>query len=116
MKRLFPSGGAASSFAQISFLLFQILPNLRHHRLCPLPPLFIGAVHARHIVFRPHFFDGLDWAEAEYRSVSGPIRSRWERKGDRVVLTVTVPVNSTATVEAGGKTVEVGAGTHDFKF
>ena len=39
----------------------------------------------RHIVFRPHFFDGLDWAEAEYRSVSGPIRSRWERKGDRVV-------------------------------
>ena len=65
----------------------------------------------RHIVFRPHFFDGLDWAEAEYRSVSGPIRSRWERKGDRVVLTVTVPVNSTATVEAGGKTVEVGAGT-----
>ena len=70
----------------------------------------------RHIVFRPHFFDGLDWAEAEYRSVSGPIRSRWERKGDRVVLTVTVPVNSTATVEAGGKTVEVGAGTHDFKF
>ena len=70
----------------------------------------------RHIVFRPHFFDGLDWAEAEYRSVSGPIRSRWERKCDRVVLTVTVPVNSTATVEAGGKTVEVGAGTHDFKF
>ena len=70
----------------------------------------------RHIMFRPHFFDGLDWAEAEYRSVSGPIRSRWERKGDRVVLTVTVPVNSTATVEAGGKTVEVGAGTHDFKF
>ena len=52
MKRLFPSGGAASSFAQISFLLFQILPNLRHHRLCTLPPLFIGAIHARHIVFR----------------------------------------------------------------
>ena len=64
----------------------------------------------------PHFVEALDWAEAEYRSVSGPIRSRWERKGDRVVLTVTVPVNSTATVEAGGKTVEVGAGTHDFKF
>ena len=53
MKRLFPSGGAASSYAHISFLLFQILPNLRHHRLCPLPSFFVGAVHARHIVLRP---------------------------------------------------------------
>ena len=40
----------------------------------------------------------------------------WMLLAAGVVLTVTVPVNSTATVEAGGKTVEVGAGTHDFKF
>ena len=71
MKRLFPSRGAASSLAYISFLLFQILPNLRHHRLCPLPPLFIGAVHARHIVLRPadvQFFFRIDDTEFPFGS------------------------------------------------
>lgn len=68
----------------------------------------------RRIVIRPHFLDGLDWAKGEYRSVNGLIRSEWRREGDKVKLTVSIPVNTTATVWLGDHSKEVGAGTHEF--
>ncbi|MBC5617189.1 family 78 glycoside hydrolase catalytic domain [Alistipes sp. cv1] len=70
----------------------------------------------RHILFRPHFVEGLDWVKAEYRSVNGPIRSEWKRDGGKVRLTVDVPVNTTGTVIVGDKEIPVSAGVHEFKF
>jgi alpha-L-rhamnosidase len=38
------------------------------------------------------------WAQAEYESVRGKIRSAWRRNGNRFELAVTIPPNTTATV------------------
>ena len=38
----------------------------------------------------------LSHAKASYRSIYGMVESQWEKNGDRTVLTVTVPANTTA--------------------
>jgi len=40
----------------------------------------------------------LTWAEAEYPSMYGEIRSAWRRTDDGLVLRVTIPANTTARV------------------
>lgn len=69
------------------------------------------------VLIRPHFIDGLDWAEAEYNSVRGKIKSRWERKsnGD-IKLIVDIPAATTATVEVDGKKQQLKAGKHTLAF
>lgn len=53
----------------------------------------------KNVVIRPTFMDGLDFAEAEYHSIHGPVRSEWRRdsNGD-INLNVTLPHGCTATV------------------
>lgn len=69
-----------------------------------------------HILLKPHFVEGLNWVKAEYRSVKGAIRSEWRRKGDHVIMNVTIPVNTTATLTAEGKQMELTSGKHEIKF
>ncbi len=57
-----------------------------------------GSGGFRHIEMKPCFPDGLGRVCASYRSVSGTIRSSWEREGDSLSWTVTVPANCTATL------------------
>ncbi|MFC6907076.1 family 78 glycoside hydrolase catalytic domain [Halalkalicoccus tibetensis] len=60
-----------------------------------------------HIEISPTIVDDLEWVEAETETVRGTVASRWERvetPGDRgeadgLRLAVTIPGNSTATVE-----------------
>ncbi|MBR3703805.1 MAG: glycoside hydrolase, partial [Alistipes sp.] len=59
-----------------------------------------------HIVIRPHYPEGLEWAEASLRSVRGMIRSSWKREGGKIMLNVTIPINAKATIYAD-KTYEV---------
>ena len=66
------------------------------------------------LTFEPCIVDELDWAGAEYKSVRGLIRSRWERRGGEVVLTIEVPANARAKVIFGGSETEVGGGLHEF--
>jgi hypothetical protein len=51
-----------------------------------------------HILIKPAIVGDLTWVEASVDSVHGPIRSRWERKGNRLALAVTIPANTTATI------------------
>lgn len=67
----------------------------------------------RHVLIRPHFIKDLQWIKGEYRSVNGIIRSEWKREGKKVVLTVTIPANTSATIYAE-KPIEVTGGTHRF--
>jgi hypothetical protein len=64
-------------------------------------------------VLRPQPVDGLGWAEARYDSLRGRISSRWERHGDRLTLTLTIPANTSAEVHVpsrnGGSVTEGGA-------
>ncbi|MDE7243604.1 MAG: glycoside hydrolase family 78 protein, partial [Oscillospiraceae bacterium] len=52
-----------------------------------------------HFYIRPQSGGGLTWAEANYDSVRGNIAIRWERSGDIVTLEMTIPANTTATIQ-----------------
>ena len=69
-----------------------------------------------HILLTPHFVEGLDWVKAEYKSVKGLIRSEWKREKGHVILNVTLPVNTTATVECNGQKIELNSGRHQLTF
>ena len=81
----------------------------------------------RHILLRPHFVPGLDHFEASHEGPYGTIRSSWKKEGKVIMYTVTVPPNSTATLELPGQngatgqagegmqTIELGAGTYVYR-
>ncbi len=50
------------------------------------------------IRIEPVIRDDLTWAKASYDSIHGRIATAWKRDGQRLMLDVTVPVNTTATV------------------
>ena len=52
----------------------------------------------KHSVIYPRFGGNLTSLRAAYESVYGTVESSWEDKGETAVLTVTVPVNTTATI------------------
>ncbi len=54
------------------------------------------------IVFRPQPVGDLTWAKARVRTVRGEVRSEWRLEGRRLILDVTVPVNTSATVYIPG--------------
>jgi alpha-L-rhamnosidase len=58
----------------------------------------IDAVGFDQFTFQPQFLDGLDWVRCSYRSVRGTITCDWKRQGDRVVMDLRVPVNTSATL------------------
>lgn len=70
----------------------------------------------KHFFIKPHFVKGLDWVKADYQSVKGMIRSEWKRDGQQVVLTVSVPANTSATVRVGKEDVTLQSGEHQMKF
>ena len=56
------------------------------------------------IIIRPHFPEEMEWAEASFKSVRGVISSAWHRSRsrNRIILEVTIPVNTTATIYTDG--------------
>ncbi len=52
----------------------------------------------KNVIIRPTFMDGLDFAEASYHSVNGPVRCAWHREGSAIHLDVEIPEGTTATV------------------
>ncbi len=71
----------------------------------------------RHFVVRPIPGGGLKWAKVAYESVRGLIRSEWRIEQDVFTLEVTVPANTTATIQLpdASKPRRVKAGVHRFK-
>jgi alpha-L-rhamnosidase len=51
-----------------------------------------------HVIIRPEVVGDLTFARGETRTLRGRIASGWERQGNAVTLSGTIPVNSTATV------------------
>jgi alpha-L-rhamnosidase len=52
----------------------------------------------RHILMRPHPVEGLDFVQARYESVRGPIESHWRRVNGAFLWDVSIPPNCTATL------------------
>ncbi|MBN2001212.1 glycoside hydrolase family 78 protein [candidate division KSB1 bacterium] len=57
----------------------------------------------KHFYIQPFFPEDMEWAEAKVQSPYGTIRSQWRRDGGTVVLDITVPANSSATVRLQAK-------------
>jgi alpha-L-rhamnosidase len=52
----------------------------------------------QHTIIRPYSGNELTYAKAEYSSMSGLIKTHWQRDTNRFTLRVTVPANATATI------------------
>jgi alpha-L-rhamnosidase len=50
------------------------------------------------ILIDPVIGKELAWAKASYNSIQGRIATNWKVDGDRIMLEVTVPANTSATV------------------
>jgi alpha-L-rhamnosidase len=53
-------------------------------------------------VIKPYIGAGLTWAQAAYDSIHGTIAVRWEKSGGALVVNVTIPANTSATVSLPG--------------
>ena len=51
------------------------------------------------IVIAPQLDSRLTWAETAYDSIRGRIESRWETQKGQLQVSVTIPANTTATVQ-----------------
>jgi alpha-L-rhamnosidase len=76
-------------FADISAWCIRSLAGLRPD---PSAPGF------HRFIVEPGLVGDLAWAEAEHESIYGRIAVSWKRQGDRLLLEVTVPANTQATV------------------
>jgi len=52
----------------------------------------------KHIIIQPHPSDKLTYSRATFESPYGKIASGWERKEGKVIVKVSIPVNTTATI------------------
>lgn len=67
----------------------------------------------RHFVIAPVPGGTLSYAEGVYHGLYGQVRSRWERAGEKTLVTVTVPANCTAELRLPNGTVRtVQSGTY----
>ena len=85
-------GGASRNhimFGHISAWFYQVLGGI-----VPDPE----AVGFKHFSIKPQLLGDVTWVRAEHESMYGMIRSHWEIRGDRIVLKIAVPVNTSATV------------------
>jgi len=52
----------------------------------------------KHIIFRPQLIHSLRYAQATYHSIHGLISGKWQNTADEFKWSISVPVNTTATV------------------
>lgn len=104
----------------------------------------IGKPGYKHLLIQPQPTDRLTYAKVSYASAYGELKSGWEHTGETMVVRVTVPPNTTATIRLpkadasqtteGGKplnqvsdlqnvkaegdavTMEVGSGSYEFSY
>ena len=67
-----------------------------------------------HFRIEPRPGGTFSYAEAEYTSVYGPVKSGWKRTENITEYSVTIPANCTATLCINGETMEMGSGKYEF--
>ncbi|MNW40631.1 Bacterial alpha-L-rhamnosidase [compost metagenome] len=70
------------------------------------------------ILIQPQFIQGISSVDATYESVYGEIKSSWSCREGKIVVNVTIPANTTATLLLPEKesAVEVGSGSYCFEY
>jgi len=52
----------------------------------------------KHLLIQPHPTDKLTFSRASFESPYGAVASGWEKKGDKILVSVKIPANSLATI------------------
>ena len=61
----------------------------------------------KHFTLRPGIVTSVDWVKCGYQSSYGKIVSNWRREAGKLMMDVTIPANTTATVFVPAKNAEV---------
>jgi alpha-L-rhamnosidase len=72
----------------------------------------IGKPGYSHIVFSPDVHCGLEHAECSIDTPYGEASCTWRREGEGFRVEITVPMQATAELVAGGTRRELAGGTH----
>lgn len=86
-------GDASLNHPSMGSVNAWMIKSLAGINLDPAEPAF------SHIIIKPAFVGDLTFVNASYDSNRGVIASSWRREGDKIMLEVTIPANSWATVE-----------------
>jgi alpha-L-rhamnosidase len=96
-----------SCFTSLDGWFYQGLAGIRPD---PAAPGF------QKIIIKPAIVGDLTWVKAHHDSPYGRIVSNWKREGRQLIMDITIPANSTATVFVPNETVrQVGPGLHQFR-
>ena len=57
-----------------------------------------GSPGFKNIILKPNIMGDLHWVNCSFQSVYGEIVSNWQKRGKQVIMNITVPCNTTATV------------------
>ena len=57
-----------------------------------------GSPGFKDIIIQPHVTDKLNYVKASFESQYGTIASGWERKNEKIIVNVTIPANTSATI------------------
>lgn len=68
----------------------------------------------KHILLKPVADPRIDYVKTSLETQYGIIKSSWERKDGKVTYRFTVPEGTTASIQLGGKTEEVGPGEYNY--
>ena len=94
------SGNHVMQIGDLAVWMYEYLAGIRTD---PEKPGF------RHAIIRPNMVKGLSFARATHLSPYGEIRSEWRRTPSGLTMDVTVPPNTTATIEVpGANAAEIG--------
>jgi len=88
----------------IGYWFYQALAGIRPD---------VEAPGYRHFFIEPQIPSGLEWVKATKLTPYGEIAVSWKRQADEVILQVTIPVGTTATVRLGDKVQTLGSGQHE---
>ncbi|HWR50043.1 MAG TPA: glycoside hydrolase family 78 protein [Bryobacteraceae bacterium] len=88
------SGNHVMQIGDLGVWMYEYLGGIRTD---PEKPGF------KHAIIRPYTVEGLDFVKASHKSMYGDIRSHWRREGTRMMLDVTVPANTGATIYVPAK-------------
>ena len=92
-----------------SFSMPDLMVSITEWLFCHAGGIDQQGVGFKNTIIKPYIGAGLTWAQTTYDSIHGTILVRWQKSGGSLLVNVTIPANTTATVyvpakDAGGVT------------
>jgi alpha-L-rhamnosidase len=85
-----------------SFSMPDLMASITEWLFCHAGGIDQQGVGFKNLLIKPYVGNGLSWVQASYESIHGTIRVRWEKVGETLVVNVTIPANTSATISLPG--------------